>query len=247
MLSALATNEKTMNEKDQITQILRAIGINPHESRALSDGCIEIEPGFDLSPEDFIRFAELDLEQDDERSLVNALGNAKRAIDCRTDIIISALKLSPKRLKLSKLSILKEIGALAPRILNKVRNARNLLEHEYVLPKRELVEDAVDVAMLFEAAAHRVLHLFPEVIYIYNNGEEDGVEGHLFQNEVHVTFEEGGYKLCVYKNCKKVDVEILIPVNSGLYFVLTKLYVSTHVEKSFDTALKELYEKVGYL
>ncbi|MDY0384728.1 hypothetical protein [Trichlorobacter sp.] len=236
-----------MNEKDQTTQILRATGINPHESRALSDGCIEVEPSFDLSPEDFIRFAELDLAQDDERSLVNALGNAKRAIDCRTDIIISALKLSPKRLKLSKLSILKEIGALAPRILNKVRSARNLLEHEYVLPTRELVEDAVDVAMLFEAAAHRVLHLFPEVIYIYNNSEKDGVDGHLFQNEINITFTEGGYKVSGYKNCNKMDIELLIPTNSSLYFVFTKLYVSTHVERGIDAALKELYEKVEYL
>jgi hypothetical protein len=38
---------------------------------------------------------------------------------------------------------------VAPRILNKIVRLRNMLEHEFHLPKKTEVEDAVDVATLF--------------------------------------------------------------------------------------------------
>lgn len=157
-----------MNDKEKIKELFLKVGIDPNDSYSLDEGSIEIEPEYQLLPKDFIRFAELDLEQQDERSLINALSNTKRAIDCRTDMIIEVLKLSPKKLNMSKFEILKEIGLLAPRIINKIRKARNLLEHEYSLPEKSLVEDAVDVAMLYEAASQRVFHFFPELIHISN-------------------------------------------------------------------------------
>lgn len=94
-----------MSEKENIIKLFDAVGIDRYNSFVLSDGSIEIEPEYQLNPQNFIQFAELDLEQKDDRSLVNALSNAKRAIDCRTDAIIKALKLSPKKIKLSKFDI----------------------------------------------------------------------------------------------------------------------------------------------
>jgi hypothetical protein len=38
---------------------------------------------FELSSTDFMRFARSDLSENNEKSLVNALSNVKRALDCR--------------------------------------------------------------------------------------------------------------------------------------------------------------------
>jgi hypothetical protein len=42
-----------------------------------------------------------------------------------------------------------ESGFLAPKILHRVNRIRNRLEHEFALPSKQHVEDALDVAMLF--------------------------------------------------------------------------------------------------
>jgi hypothetical protein len=59
------------------------------------------------------------------------------------------------------MSVLTEIGVVAPRIVTKVVHARNYLEHEYRKPGKEQVEDAVDVATLFVAGLERSLTSFP--------------------------------------------------------------------------------------
>jgi hypothetical protein len=49
----------------------------------------------------------------------------------------------------SKVASLLSLGVVVPRILNKIVRLRNMLEHEFHLPKQTEVEDAVDVATLF--------------------------------------------------------------------------------------------------
>ena len=41
------------------------------------------------------------------------------------------------------------LGVISPRILLKINQKRNLLEHEYIRPNKGDVEDALDVAILF--------------------------------------------------------------------------------------------------
>ncbi len=48
-----------------------------------------------------------------------------------------------------RLEKLQALGVLAPRIIRKIVQLRNVLEHEYYLPKRAEVEDALDVTALF--------------------------------------------------------------------------------------------------
>ena len=235
-----------MLEKDKIILLLETVGIDPNNSYSLDDGSIDIEPEYELNPEDFIRFAEIDLEQNDDRSLINSLSNAKRAIDCRTDLIIEALKLSPKFLKMSKFEILKEMGVFAPRIINKIRKARNLLEHEYSLPERGIVEDAVDVAMLYEAASQRVFHLFPELIHIANINCKAGNGGYLFSNEINILFRSNGIEIDGHKNNQRLETKILIPTSSSLYFPLVKIYVTAHLERNKHKALQDFYMAIGY-
>jgi hypothetical protein len=53
--------------------------------------------------------------------------------------------------------MLQDLGVIAPRILSKLNQHRNELEHEYTCPDPETVEDFVDVVALFlEATRHRI-------------------------------------------------------------------------------------------
>lgn len=109
---------------------------------------------FELTPQNFMSYAEKDLNEDDVRSRVNALGNIKRAIDCRLDSLIYLFGFYPKAKKenwsfISKTKILNNHKVIAPRILSKINKMRNKLEHDFKIPSHEEVEDALDIAHLF--------------------------------------------------------------------------------------------------
>jgi len=88
------------------------------------------------------------------KSWINALGNAKRAIECRIDTLLYNYCLHKKSEKEGwffpkKIEVLRELGIAAPNILKKINKKRNELEHQYVKPTKGDVEDAIDVAELF--------------------------------------------------------------------------------------------------
>jgi hypothetical protein len=109
---------------------------------------------FDVGAHDFLRFGRSDFRTGSLRGRVNALSNAKRAIDCQIDSLLFAFGL----LSLSrrqhwnfpaKMKTLKHIGVVTPEILRKIVRRRNVLEHEYHSPGNDEVEDALDIAELF--------------------------------------------------------------------------------------------------
>ncbi len=130
---------------------------------------------FGINPHDFLAFAERDLAGEIEtHSLVNCLTNAKRAIDSQVDRVLCALGVSVDHQAFGKkFEDLGRIGIVAPRIIQKVRKARNLLEHEYVCPARSEVEDALDIATLFVAAVDRVFLLFPLTVSVSDKDEPE--------------------------------------------------------------------------
>ncbi len=125
-------------------------------------------------PEEFITFAKADLRSGTAHGLVNGLSNAKRAIDCQADIFILAMGLSPHERELTKqlgpagvallaalqagakgplkFQLLQTLGVATPAIVARMRKLRNALEHEYRKPRRNDVNDAIDVAELFVQA-----------------------------------------------------------------------------------------------
>jgi hypothetical protein len=129
---------------------------------------------FAIKPSDFITFAKADFFKADTRGLVNALSNAKRAIDCQADSFIASIGLDPERLdkqlgangvaSLSfgaaaadgplKFRFLQALGIATPAIIARMRRLRNLLEHEYKKPRKIDVSDAIGVAELFVQACH---------------------------------------------------------------------------------------------
>ena len=121
---------------------------------------------FPVSPQEYLSFAEEDLKDLPPRGTVNALSNAKRALDSRVDSVLIAFgMLSAAKAKQwsvpKKLSQLERLGVMTPRILTKLNRARNLIEHEFHKPSHEQVEDFVDVVSLFYEATRIYLHSVP--------------------------------------------------------------------------------------
>lgn len=113
------------------------------------------QPHFDITPRDFLDFAEKDLEQPDStHSLVNATSNLKRAVDCQLDSFLMLLNLDnfyrKKRLGVDrKLGFLEKAGLFRSKSLEKLNKLRNRLEHHYEIPKIEDVEVYYDLVVAF--------------------------------------------------------------------------------------------------
>lgn len=115
---------------------------------------VDIERPFEIKPQDFLRFAEEDLESAFPHKSVNALANIKRAVDCQFECIFQTIGLKHNKQILGfpeKLSLIQRMGLIAPRILHKISKMRNLMEHEFDNPDITKVEDAFDVVELFIA------------------------------------------------------------------------------------------------
>jgi hypothetical protein len=115
---------------------------------------------FELKPEDFMRFAEEDLKEKSERSLVNALSNIKRAIDCRIASLLYFFGILKKAKKENwsfpqSSDFLLKIGVIAPSILKKINTKRNQLEHDFKKPTCDEVTDFLDVASMFLGVTNR--------------------------------------------------------------------------------------------
>ncbi len=95
---------------------------------------IDFEIELEIPPREFLEFAEIDLQESSRRGLVNSLSNLKRAIDAQVQVVLKAFNIQADKLKKPKITLLNDMGIVAPRIIKKIRDIRNILEHEYTLP-----------------------------------------------------------------------------------------------------------------
>lgn len=115
---------------------------------------------FEQTGDDYLKSAERDLQHEDNAGNINALTNAKRAIDCQLEALISKFGLPKKKTFPERTTQLQRIGLVAPRILQKVNKTRNFLEHEFMVPERSAAEDAVDIATLFVKVTNSIFYDF---------------------------------------------------------------------------------------
>ncbi|WMW25116.1 hypothetical protein RE474_13690 [Methanolobus sediminis] len=128
---------------------------------SLSPGTFEIP--FSIKPDEFLHYAECNLNENTPHGLLDCLSNTKRAIECQIDSLLMYLCLYSMAKKKNlgfpaKIEILNDMGILSPRILTKINKTRNLLEHSYQIPDKEKVEDALDIAYLFIQNTGRYLN-----------------------------------------------------------------------------------------
>ena len=117
-----------------------------------------------LSASNLLDFAIADLKDGDvavsasPRHLVNALSNAKKALHLRLEDVclgfgcgsLKSVKSFPKLIAYAR-----NCGVVAPRVLERLNSRRNMVEHEFDVPKKEDVENFVDVVELFLAVTDR--------------------------------------------------------------------------------------------
>ena len=133
-------------------------------SPSRSSGQIPPPYASDMTPSVYIEFATEDLTGGTKRGLVNAFGNAKRALHLAIDTLLQQYGLFwyfRKSNFPAKLGVLDEIGILPVTIIRNLNVERNMLEHEYSTPTRKRVEEAVDVARLLILATEKLLEATP--------------------------------------------------------------------------------------
>lgn len=155
---------------------------------------------FAVSPEEYLSYAEKDLAIGDKQHLIGALSNAKRSLDCQVELLLMGLRLHTKakreRMSVpSKLTLINQIGIVAPRILNKLNRMRNLIEHEFSAPSTEAVEDFVDAVSLFLFGTRMFIREFPVSCEFFN--EVSDISGLIGKHSYVITgtFVDNGLKI----------------------------------------------------
>ncbi|MBM6855873.1 hypothetical protein H6B11_17400 [Mediterraneibacter glycyrrhizinilyticus] len=92
-------------------------------------------PIHDISPEEFLDFAENAIASESKEGMINAISNLKRALDCEMDMFFESISLKSifdkKNLKFEKKTqFLAEIGLFPIRTINKLNSMRNKMEHD---------------------------------------------------------------------------------------------------------------------
>ena len=91
--------------------LIKRSNFNWNNVAAFHDSGGSLDYEFEIEPEDFLGYAEIDIQKNDRHSMVNTLSNSKRAIDCSAEKIIKIFCLKPKTNNFpSKLELLQEIG-----------------------------------------------------------------------------------------------------------------------------------------
>jgi hypothetical protein len=134
-----------------VKNVAEVLAVIEHPDMGFQASRDTVNLAWDVTPAEYLQFAEKDLADGDKRGVINALSNAKRALECQIDslLIAFALPKSTNRSVPDKLAILKRIGLIAPPILRKINSHRNEMEHRYACPVDEQVRDFVDVVSLF--------------------------------------------------------------------------------------------------
>jgi hypothetical protein len=124
-----------------------------------------------ISSEQYLIFAEEDLgDGNSARNLVNAITNAKRALHLRMEDMCLGFGFNafggPKSFP-RMVDYISRFGIAAPRILNRLNQLRNQVEHDYISPNLQDVETFIDVASLFIAATQRWINRQPSFVEGY--------------------------------------------------------------------------------
>ncbi len=127
-----------------LKKALAELGITRSRAVKLISGSYSLSYDLGISPQEFLSQAENDFESGGGSARLNAISNAKRAISSQLDQALFCLGFTPTRMDTrKKLRLFGDLGFVAPRILKKVSQARNLLEHEYRAPTKTRVSVSI--------------------------------------------------------------------------------------------------------
>jgi hypothetical protein len=134
------------------------------EQSSGSGGVVEY-PGFQISPRDYLRFAEAELGHQDVERRINCVAHLKRAIDCEMDTFLYTFNLLTLTRERglgfeTKLNFLRDVALFSSRSLARFNNIRNRVEHEYRVPEIDDLEVFFDLAQAFVAVLESAILIF---------------------------------------------------------------------------------------
>lgn len=229
------------------------------------------ETDFDVTPEEFLKFAKTDYKDNSKKGLVGAVTNAKRAIDCQIDWIINYLGYEYLEFKEEKypylLNTINELEKeeylnkdyplklrfiqaleIAPTFLiSEIRTVRNKLEHEYILPSKEKARECIELAELFIDATQN--KLFNRFITNYNiQNEYDRTDTYMRKPFYSISFEPGDGEIRIYANNEEdVTKEVRLSTLDEEYIYFIKSAISNnfyYLTKVFEVNID--YRYVNY-
>jgi len=224
-----------------LANIAKAVGIDWTRTFIFWDTGALLNYDFNISPDDFLRFAIQDFQNKDNHGIINAITNAKRSIDCQVDKFLACIGYEPnadlpqnvkayiKQYRVDIPQRLKLVGALgvAPsNLISKIRGVRHLVEHEYKLPTETQVAEAIELATLFIGAVDNVLNSFKESYYIYS--EEPTKEDYLPGNHLTFAFSEVHFKVTGFVNYQEIG-NVIIPETESPYLELVQLNIAVSI------------------
>jgi hypothetical protein len=215
------TNSYTYPEID--LKYLKGLVIE-NECHLDAESRTDIELPFNIQPRDFLNYAEYDLNNNYNHHLINSYSNIKRAIDCQLDSLLVGFGLfeNSKKEKWkfpTKIDYLNKLDVISPRILKKINQKRNLLEHEYIKPNIDDVEDALDVATLFINYTEKFLiNAIIQCVPFNDNTGETIVTALDYKNN----------KIIFSEHMSREKILKIIDADSADYFEYIKWYISLY-------------------
>jgi len=214
-----------------------------------------LDSKFSINPKEFLRYAKDDFKEEGTRGLVNALGNAKRAMDCQVDVFIHSIFLNnnkyttPVNNYIEKNSsdnngnknyrLIESLGVAPSGIIGRYRELRNKLEHFYETPDKKLVQESIELAELLISTIDNAMKSNSYVILthgVINSSAPSGLASIHFSNgELILEFYS---KLRV--NIDDTISKFVITPENKLFMPLIKCCLLVGTEIGWDTAVKDM-------
>lgn len=220
-----------------------------------SDTAVMLDYEFEITPKSFLNFSKQDFKAKDKRGNINALTNAKRAIDCQTDKVLSCFGFSIARQlpeannkyiktinpELSKtgiphkLKLLQALDIAPANIITNTRAIRNKLEHYYEQCSDNDVENAIQLADLFINATDSKLKM------VWNYRVSDNKNGESESGGcIDVNFDNEGKKIYVRGYHAGFTQKLIFAQNDVEFYPLLKLSYSFQYTSDLEDHFKEL-------
>lgn len=220
------------------------------------DGAVLDYP-FEIKPKDFLDYSKQDFKSKDRRGNINALTNAKRAIDCQTDKVFYSIGLDPNDFPKAieefvlksknspvkkdlpvKLKFLQAMGFAPAEIIAKTRLLRNKLEHFYEEPSKEEVSNAIELAELFILATGSKSKTVWD-FSITDDDKKSKIDGHL-----HVSFNNKKSLFNLQRSYTGKKIQIKSTTVEFYHFL--KIATSFDYDEDVQDSVIDLVDLIGH-
>lgn len=157
-----------MSEKPSIDDIVLSYLLT-EETYIQPHNIISLEYPFEIDSNEYLQFSKEDIVSNvnERNGTLNALSNAKRALESRVDCVLHVYGIKKVGQKIhnlnsfpQKLDLLHDLGMIAPKIMKRINSSRNRMEHDYVAPIKDKVDDFIDIVELFLESTQVIANRF---------------------------------------------------------------------------------------